>query len=271
MDNNFILSAIAILVGVSVFSTGFLSARLHAQRDRALTRAQEIRDLLAKSEGVKSKNFLYWLADEHFHFKKAYEIDPIARFTAYGNLLALLFAVFLTSLIGINQHWQLIWDPRKVAFEFYTLMTVCLVEAGIVILAIRDIDYVRRDVGLRLVTSSYKTFEVSLDWLKSGHYELARHWLDDLVNDEPEWHLSWFLRGSAYYGQPKELKAEGKIDDANGYYNKAIEDFTKALETNPEDKRIYSFRGSAYKELGEIEKAQKDFDIAKSANLSDQR
>ena len=47
-----------------------------------------------------------------------------------------------------------------------------------------------------------------------------------------------------------------------GEYQKAIEDYTKAIELNPEDaikSRLYSARGWSYDELGEDLKAIKDY------------
>jgi len=49
-------------------------------------------------------------------------------------------------------------------------------------------------------------------------------------------------------------------------YRGAVEDFTLAIEFNPEDADLYVGRGMAYLKMGHREAAQKDFDKAASLN-----
>ena len=47
-----------------------------------------------------------------------------------------------------------------------------------------------------------------------------------------------------------------------GEYQRAIEDFDKAIQLDPDDAWAYSKRSSAYKRLGQKAKAEADYDKA---------
>jgi len=53
-------------------------------------------------------------------------------------------------------------------------------------------------------------------------------------------------------------------------YDKAIEDFTQAININPEESISFSFRGLAYKETGDFEKAREDFETSLKINPNDE-
>ena len=53
-----------------------------------------------------------------------------------------------------------------------------------------------------------------------------------------------------------------------GEKKKAIEDYNRAIELNPESAMVYNNRGICYKKLGETQKAKKDFQ--KAAELDPQ-
>jgi tetratricopeptide (TPR) repeat protein len=299
MDNIPLLDVIAILVSVSVFTTGFLSVRLHAQRDRALSRAQEVRDLLMKPASMQSADLLYWFADEHSQYAQAYKIDSVARFTAFLNLIVLLLIVFLAVLIGLKENWQWTFNPKEIAFGFYALFSIITIEVGVVLICFLDINHIQRDMEVQLISSSHETLSQGMAWLRMGEYELARMWLDDLIKDHPQWDASWFLRGYASYEKARELEKNGETSSAKEYhrrayddlkkandlqtsfgalyrmgvaaislkeYDKAVEHLTKAITMKPEAKVLYLLRGKAYEQLERIEEAIQDYNKAKSAN-----
>jgi tetratricopeptide (TPR) repeat protein len=66
------------------------------------------------------------------------------------------------------------------------------------------------------------------------------------------------------------------IDEANSHisiglenYNLAIENFTKAIELNPNDFYLYSFRGDAYVEIGYYNLAINDYTKSIKLNPND--
>ncbi|MCX7833208.1 MAG: tetratricopeptide repeat protein [Ignavibacteria bacterium] len=46
-----------------------------------------------------------------------------------------------------------------------------------------------------------------------------------------------------------------------GDYDRAIQDYNKAIEINPNDADAYYYRGLAYEKLGKKEEAERDFEI----------
>ena len=50
----------------------------------------------------------------------------------------------------------------------------------------------------------------------------------------------------------------------NGEYDKAIEDFSEAIDFDPKDAKAYGGRGEAYRKKGEFEKAAADEEKSKS-------
>ncbi|MFN2455138.1 MAG: tetratricopeptide repeat protein [Pyrinomonadaceae bacterium] len=299
MDNVPILDVIAILVSVSVFSTGFLSVRLHAQRDRAISRAQEIKGFLVTSENIEPKKLLSWLADEHNQYEQAYKLDPVAKYTGYMNVVVLILVVFLAILIGIKENWQWARNISEIAFGFYALAALVIIEAGVVILGLRDAWNMQIDVSRRRVATPYFTIDQAFKWMEGKHYDLAASWLDDLIEREPELPIPRMLRGNAFFEKAKELKEQGEESSAKEYYKKFYEDskqidglvnhygvllrmgialialgdygeavshLTNAIKINPKAKSLYLLRGEAYEQLGENNEAQQDYIKAKQLN-----
>ena len=66
---------------------------------------------------------------------------------------------------------------------------------------------------------------------------------------------------------PEDLDAycdRGDLYKDIGEYQKAIDDYTKAIELNPEDANVHGDRAFAYKALGEHELAEKDQQTSKA-------
>ena len=57
----------------------------------------------------------------------------------------------------------------------------------------------------------------------------------------------------------EEIFKEGQKEYKLGKYTKAIEDFTKAIELNLDDAKLYYYRGGAHEKLGEYTEALKDY------------
>ena len=56
----------------------------------------------------------------------------------------------------------------------------------------------------------------------------------------------------------------GLAHSKNGELDKAIKDYTKAIELNPNFAEAYYYRGGAFLRLGEREKAKSDLTIARN-------
>jgi tetratricopeptide (TPR) repeat protein len=55
-----------------------------------------------------------------------------------------------------------------------------------------------------------------------------------------------------------------------GEHEKAISDYSRAIELKPEVEHIYTSRGREYRAVGQKQKALQDFDKAISINANDQ-
>ena len=67
----------------------------------------------------------------------------------------------------------------------------------------------------------------------------------------------------------EEIFKEGQKEYKLGKYTKAIEDFTKAIELNLNDAKLYYSRGGVHEKLGEYTEALKDYKKGIKINLLD--
>ena len=73
---------------------------------------------------------------------------------------------------------------------------------------------------------------------------------------------------------PKDAEAynnRGFAYEKKGEYDRAIQDFDKAIQINPKHARAYNNRGFAYEKNGEYDKAIQDYDKAIQINPKDAR
>jgi tetratricopeptide (TPR) repeat protein len=95
--------------------------------------------------------------------------------------------------------------------------------------------------------------------LNRGFTFLFLHKKDEALSD-----INLLIRLRPYY---KAYYARGYIylelsQDSSKYYLNAIDDFTKVINEKPDYSLAYNNRGSAYLNLGQLEKAKNDFDNA---------
>ena len=141
-----------------------------------------------------------------------------------------------TAVIGLN--------PQDA--NAYLVRSVGYARLGEYERAIEDIDRASAmspDVG-------YKGFR---DWIIRLRGDSAEY--DQAIADDPDDPENWHLRG-LYYSEREE-------------YGRAVDDYTKALELVTGDgnaAEIYSDRGLAWARLGDDERAMADFDRAIDAN-----
>ena len=93
-------------------------------------------------------------------------------------------------------------------------------------------------------------------------YEEAIHNYDKAIKINPKKALWYISRGMAY--QTQGMAEQNPFIDNSKFnsqkkYNKAIENFTKALEINPKFAIVYKARSQAYILLGQNDKADADY------------
>ena len=60
----------------------------------------------------------------------------------------------------------------------------------------------------------------------------------------------------------KELVIEGDLLDSEGQYEKAIADYDKALQIDPDDADVWFDKGETLKKMGKLAEAEKCFEMA---------
>lgn len=296
-----ILDVIAILVGVSVFTTGFLSVRMHAKRDRALARSELIKERLERSSKIElfldQRNAMKALREELENYAFAHQVDPIARWTVWGNVGVFLLVLFLAALIVINNQWRFTLNVFEVTPMFWALAAVLLVEFGVVALGIADLRFIRNALYIHLNQSPFVKLSNGLAAIALGRHGEAVHYFDDILQSNPTWNLALILRGEAYkgwgyeeqesenYGAARELLGRAKADfnrsiniydtvnarvklaevtGVLGDAEQALQQLTRLIDEYPNDAAPLLWRGVIHEKLGRTEEARRDYQTARS-------
>ena len=78
-----------------------------------------------------------------------------------------------------------------------------------------------------------------------------------------------FLSGSVYAQTAKEHLSMGNDEFKQGNFDRAIVDYTKAIDINPNLAKAYNNRGVAYAQEGSFSRAISDFTMAIANNFKD--
>lgn len=78
-----------------------------------------------------------------------------------------------------------------------------------------------------------------------------------------------FLSVSVYAQTPEEYLSKGNDDFKLGNFDRAIVEYTKAIDINPNLAKAYNNRGVAYAQEGSLSRAIADFTMAIANNLKD--
>jgi tetratricopeptide (TPR) repeat protein len=101
---------------------------------------------------------------------------------------------------------------------------------------------------LSTASISYGTDQCQ-EWVNKGEYDRAIDVCTSMISSpNQQAHLTYYNRGFAY--------------SKKGQYDKAIADYTKAIELGPPNERIYQARASSYESTKEYDKAMGDLDKA---------
>ncbi|MCU0511716.1 MAG: tetratricopeptide repeat protein [Anaerolineae bacterium] len=92
----------------------------------------------------------------------------------------------------------------------------------------------------------------AIDAIQSGDFQAAIDLMDEAIAEQPEYAESYLVRGAAY----------SQLEN----YDRAIADFTTAIELLPYEANLYLFRGNAYVALGDNAAALADYSRAIELN-----
>lgn len=297
MDQVPLFDAITILVGVSVFSTGFLSVRIHANKDRLLERINMLNERLQYPSESKDSTHIYdyrRIIEEIEGYKTVAEMDFIALATGLGNFGVFFLVAVLTTLM-ISRNWKFTLSLSSTLPEFWALMAILLVEFGIAILGWKDLkqvydeikDHLNRSLAMRLHGAQTKAEE--------DGFEHALSIYDKIVKDFPYVFLSTFFRGLAYLENGNSAEMDKSNNKAAEYFKQAHDDFIRssnllttstifvyaseaslrakkhdialkeairAINLDPSNALSYLIRAMVYNAQGDYSRAKEDFETA---------
>lgn len=108
-----------------------------------------------------------------------------------------------------------------------------------------------QDAAMRLSEKDALTVSPINMTLYENHLDWAEHFYGYILSKKPRLAYAYQGRADAYY--------------ANHEYDKAIADYTRAIELNPREAEPYMGRGKCYHALNQIEKAIDDFRYVSSS------
>jgi tetratricopeptide (TPR) repeat protein len=108
------------------------------------------------------------------------------------------------------------------------------------------------------------SLESGLAAYENGRYDQAIADLTTAIAESGDDAYAYYLRGSSYYNRYSQAYPGGAADPADFY--RAITDFTKAIELNPQYAEAYNFRALAYDGLGQTGHALDDYNRALQLN-----
>jgi tetratricopeptide (TPR) repeat protein len=143
------LAALGLLVSVTVFTTGLLSVRIHAERSRALDRAERIEEQLEGLAGDGSDGGTKPISDRQL--RASYEAltsvkAGVPRAIAYGNAGVFLVLLLLVLNWAAARKWAYV-GPGDAPPAFWALLATVVTEAVVVLVGIFDVEQVMRSLA----------------------------------------------------------------------------------------------------------------------------
>jgi hypothetical protein len=134
-----LITANEVLIAVTVFTTGFLSVRIHGERLRVLERRDAERDKLieAMSSGQAILRINAPSAAE-------FDLANVGKSLLFVNLGILLMLLTLQLIAGRTVRWVWGWPPDA---EFWFFAAVDIIESVLIIIAFIDWYAVRNDLA----------------------------------------------------------------------------------------------------------------------------
>ena len=167
-----IIAALGALIGVSIFSTGFLSVRLRTQLSDAANRLQHLEDRLRKQDSITKEEAELTLRK----LEATANPDPVAKLPIRLNVAIAVAALLLATVAGLRSNWQFVINPYSIATDFLILVVLCVVEVVIVYIGIADVRRVRLE-------SKFGTFNSAIYWLHTAEKRLHQAWFEQAHSD----------------------------------------------------------------------------------------
>lgn len=275
-------TALQVAVAAAVFLTGFLTVRLHGHLDSAEDRAaQAIRRLdelhrdgrviTAEDATISGRNYML-----------ALQPDSVAK---WANALGagILIAALTSIAIAIaSADWVFTLNPTEVESDFWVLMAMGLISAGVFAFQLFDVRWVRRSLKqasrgslLTLVTEADKLMaKGDIPGAIERYQKILKRWpsyLGPLNNhalclSQLGLHDQAFAQLTAALARwpdpdvsPTILINRAACFVEMGRYSKALGDCRKAIALSPRDAMAWSARAHLYHKVRVPLKALPDY------------
>jgi hypothetical protein len=128
--------ALGIIVSASVFSTGFLSVRVHTVLDRTID------NLVATDERIRDRppdqGMDANLKRALLSFASVIRLDTVNQVTALANVVLLLAVLLLCRVVWVKSNWHWVSDWAAVAGNYWALCTIVVVEVSVVVIGVLE-------------------------------------------------------------------------------------------------------------------------------------
>ncbi len=212
------------------------------QKERALADVERALKLTPKNAvALQLRGEIYSMDKDYDsaleYFSRAQEINPNWAVPYFDRGSVLMDQKeFSAALSELNKAVSLLSQFSL----FYIIRSLAHFRLGDLDAAHKDQDQamsISEKEALTMIDVNMQVYEDSLDW--------AEDYYARIISKQP---ASW-------------LAHQGRADAyrINGQHEKAIADYTRAIELMPKEARLYLGRGKSYSALNEVEKAGKDF------------
>lgn len=278
---NALLAALPAGVACVTFLIGFANLRIHAERQRAIQRADEIAREITHASGKEA------IQDEDVEatstsFSEAMHIDPVATWTLYAASFVSLICILLFSAQVANQHWSVNFDPASWADSFLPLLSMPVFSVVVTSLGWADYSWVIRDLSRRRSESFMETVRNAISLRREGKFSEALARLEPLTPKLDRWAWLFAFRSNCLehlgnYAEATRLaRMASALSPQNGWYilqiarllweqdqpRQALELADQAVTILPDEPSARGLRGIILDRLGEDEKALQDLEIA---------
>jgi tetratricopeptide (TPR) repeat protein len=276
-----LLAALPAGVACVTFLIGFANLRIHAERERAIQRTDEIAREITHTSGQAI------VRDEDVEatsesFSEAMRIDPVARWTLYAASFVSLASVFLFGVQISVEGWTLDIDPAKWDHSFLPLLSMPVFTLVVTALGWADYTWVIHDLERRRSDSFMETVRKAMGLRRAGDYTGALREVETLTPKLDRWAWLFAFRSNClehvgrYEAATHLARKASSLTPENGWYllqiarllweqnlqSEALEVADRVVAILPDEPSARGLRGVIYDRLGRDEDALADLEIA---------
>ena len=262
-----LLAALSAGVACVTFLIGFANLRIHAERQRAIQRSDDISQEIIHSSGQGT------IRDDDVEatsasLSEAMHIDPVARWTLYAASSVSLISVLLFGLQVAIQKWRLTLDPGSWDHSFLSLLSMPLFSVMVASLGWADYVWVIRDLSRRRSDSFMEIVRKAMVMRREGRYKDALEQVSSLTPKLDRWAWLFAFRSNClehlgdYQEATRLARKASVLAPQNGWYlvqiarllweqnnaKEALEIANRAIDILPGEPNVHGLRGIIFEQ-----------------------